>query len=648
MKAARPKPWATPVAAAAAVALGLQAMRVLFTVLFGVRESRGVGLAAGIAVVVFLAPFGAPVLRRALGARSATGLSIGALAVGALWMQLAHPIELWLAAATTVGALWSWTLLLHASRARSASGGSAFAVGTLIGVGIDTAVHAAFLTWDPLWHAEPAAIATTGALVAVVLASLPATIGAVGSEAGELPFRALAPLSCLGAFMLLQLLLVQNTAFVAARSGISSADASIAIVGGEVAAIVLATRPPAGRGALSIAGGILTAAVLTLTRSDLGWLVVASATLAAAVVGPLLVAVTAGGQGASRPGAWRTAIAVGLGTTGFLVGALAVQLDVVVPLPFPVEAIPVVAAVLLAGGAVHSAPSEGWRATVGVKTSRVLAVATLVTGGAVSVGLAATASTPQPAVTQARTLRVVSWNVHAAVDGSGQLVPDDVAATIASWSPDVVLLQEAVRGWPIAGTIDLAAWLSERLDMPIVWGPAADDGFGNLLLSSVPIDSAEVRRLVYGSGPQHRSAIVVDVAVREAVVRIVATHLESGTVDTRRAQIRTVLSAASGTNLAIVAGDMNLQPSDAPDVAMFRRAGLLSVQDGAGQGDRSTATDPVVAGDRPDWIFLTEGLGVREFAIGSSQASDHLPLFVTVAVPRDPPPADAPARTLSE
>jgi len=648
MKAAPTMPWAIPIAAAAAVALGLQAIRVLFTLLFGVRETRGIVFAAGIAVVVFLAPFGASVLRRALGAGSATGLSICALAVGVIWMQLAAAIELWLAAATTVGALWSWTLLLHASRARSASDGSAFGVGALIGLGIDTAVHAAFLTWDPLWRTEPAAIATTSAVVAAALASLPATIGAVGSETRELPFRAVAPLSCLGAFMLLQLLLVQNVALVAARSGISPVDASIAIVAGEVAAIVLATRPPAGRGALSFAGAILTAAVITLTWGDPGWLVVASATLAAAAVGPLVVAVAGSGKGTSRPGTWRTAVAVGLGTIGFLIGAFAVQIDVVAPLPFPVEAIPVGATLLLAGAAVHSAPREGLSATVGVNASRALAVATVVAGSAVSVGLAATASTPQPEVARARTVRIVSWNVHAAVDGSGQLVPDDVASTIESWTPDVVLLQEAVRGWPIAGTIDLATWLSWRLDMPIVWGPAADDGFGNLLLSSVPIDSAEVHRLVYGSGPQHRSAIVVDVAVRGSPMRIVATHLESGTVDTRRAQIRTVLSAASGANLAIVAGDMNLQPSDAFDVAMFRRAGLRSVQDVAGQGERPTATDPVVAGDRPDWIFVTADLVVRDFSIGSSPTSDHLPLFATVSLPRDPPSAEPAARTLSE
>jgi len=632
MKPARTMPWAIPIATAATVALGLQAMRVLFTVLFGVRETRGIVPAAGIAAVVFLAPFGAPVLRRALGAGSAIGLSIGALALGVIWMQLAHPIQLWLVAATTAGALWSWTLLLHASRARSASGGSAFAVGALIGVGMDTAVHAAFLTWDPIWHAEPAAIATTGAVVAVALASLPATIGTIGSEARELPFRAVAPLSCLGAFMLLQLLVVQNVAFVAARSGISSVDASIAIIAGEVTAIVLATRPPAGPGGLLLAGAILTAAVLTLTWGDPGWLMVTSGMLGAAAVGPLLVAAAGGGQGASRPGAWRTAVPIGLGTTGFLVAALAVQLDVVAPLPFPVEAIPVAAAVLLAGAAAHSARG-GSSAVLGVNASRALAIATVVTGAAVSIGLAVTASTPRPEVTRTRSIRVVSWNVHAAVDGSGQLVPDDVANTIASWAPDVVLLQEAVRGWPIAGTIDLAAWLTERLDMPIVWGPAADDGFGNLLLSSVPIDSAEVHRLVYGSGPQHRSAIVVDVTVRGSAVRIVGTHLESGTMETRRAQIRTVLSAVSGSDSAIVAGDMNLQPSDALDVAMFRRAGLISAQDVAGQGDRSTATDPGVAGDRPDWFFVTADLAVREFSIGSSRASDHLPLFVTVFVP---------------
>ncbi len=75
-----------------------------------------------------------------------------------------------------------------------------------------------------------------------------------------------------------------------------------------------------------------------------------------------------------------------------------------------------------------------------------------------------------------------------------------------------------------------------------------------------------------------------------------------------------------------------MQPED-PDRARFDEAGLVSAQDSAGQGGASTAAEPKFPGDRVDWIFGTVDLSLSEFHIGSTRASDHLPLAVTVVVP---------------
>ncbi|HXV92523.1 MAG TPA: hypothetical protein VD813_04430, partial [Pseudonocardia sp.] len=65
-------------------------------------------------------------------------------------------------------------------------------------------------------------------------------------------------------------------------------------------------------------------------------------------------------------------------------------------------------------------------------------------------------------------------------------------------------------------------------------------------------------------------------------------------------------------------------------VALLERAGFVSAQDEAGDPSATTARDPAFPGDRVDWIWRTTGLTASSFAILQSEASDHLPLVVTL------------------
>ena len=67
------------------------------------------------------------------------------------------------------------------------------------------------------------------------------------------------------------------------------------------------------------------------------------------------------------------------------------------------------------------------------------------------------------------------------------------------------------------------------------------------------------------------------------------------------------------------------------ETSRLEASGLASVQDLIGDPTAPTARDPVRPGDRVDWIWVTrETLGVANFAIVPSDASDHLPLVVDV------------------
>jgi endonuclease/exonuclease/phosphatase family metal-dependent hydrolase len=242
------------------------------------------------------------------------------------------------------------------------------------------------------------------------------------------------------------------------------------------------------------------------------------------------------------------------------------------------------------------------------------------------------ATSPPAAVASGRgPFRLLDWNLHSAVDAQGQVDLAGVRDLIRSQDPDVVALQEVGRGWPIAGATDEAEWLSRALAMPYVWAPAADDQFGNVILSRFPILDVRVQPLPYGEGPQHRSALraVVEVA-SDLDVPVICVHLQNGDKPaTREQQIRAVLQLAGADPRTIVAGDFNMQPTET-NVALLEDAGYRSAQDVAGDPDGSTARDAAFPGDRVDWIWGASDVAFSSFETPTSEVSDHLPLSVSV------------------
>jgi endonuclease/exonuclease/phosphatase family metal-dependent hydrolase len=250
--------------------------------------------------------------------------------------------------------------------------------------------------------------------------------------------------------------------------------------------------------------------------------------------------------------------------------------------------------------------------------------------------VAASAPSLETAPGEGGAVRIVSYNVHGTVNVDGQLDPEATARLIEAQDPDVVLLQEVARGWPIFGGIDAAEWLSRRLEMPYLYVPAADEQFGNAVLSRLPVLGMASGELPFGEGPQHRSYLMVSLDVDgDRELSVIATHVQesSGDPQTRTDQISSVLEVWDGGSPVVVAGDMNMQPEEG-DVQLFLDAGLVSVQDEIADPCEPTAFEPKPDKpcDRPDWIFATPDLGLSAFEIVRTPASDHLPLAVTLTV----------------
>jgi endonuclease/exonuclease/phosphatase family metal-dependent hydrolase len=616
------------------VALGLPLVRVLITLLYGVRESRGTLAAMSIAAVVFSAPMIAVVMARVVGSRNATAGTLVGLAIAAAGVQVAHPITWWLAGFGVACALGSWTLLWHGSRVRISKIGSSFVFGFLLGLAVDTSVHASFRTWDAAWQSTPMAVIVTVILALAAIATVPALLRSLPHEAEEGAAASGDEMSVavLGPFLVLQVLFLHNVAFAGAAAEASIAVGAAAVLAGlAVAMAMTAWGPTCATRTVRVAAGVTIVALAWILPGARGWLVLPALIIGGGLAGWLLSIAPSHsgdvmGNGSGRGGMWRKGAAATIGSLTFVTLVFAFQIHASQPLPVSNRVLPVIAAVMLGVAASVRMPALQ-PATTG--SGRVVFVAV---GLASTVPLFLAATTPSPAPMRAldHSMRIMSWNVHSAVDAKGQLVPDSVAATIAAQHPDVVVLQEVSRGWPIGGSLDLAAWLSERLDMPFVWGPAADSQFGNLVLSRAPILESDVWALPFGSGPQRRSLVRVVIDAGGSTVTVAATHLETGPgTDTRAEQIEMVLRAVADDQPTVIAGDMNMQPAD-DDVSLFLDAGFLSAQDEAGNNAASTARVPSFLGDRPDWVFGSPDLTFSDFTIVQSDLSDHRPLEVTV------------------
>jgi endonuclease/exonuclease/phosphatase family metal-dependent hydrolase len=624
------------------VALGMMSTRVLFTLLYGVRERGEPVEAVAIGVVAFAAPLLTAPAIRLLGPRVTLAATEAALIAAVVAMQTGA-LEVWTAGAAVALALMGVTACALVTRAGTPSGGAVFARALVVGAAVDVGVHVAFLTWDPVWQAAAAprlATVSLGTLLAATTVWSWRHVDAPGSATSVLPVAAV------GSFLALQAGALANPAGLAA-AGPSLQAASAAALLGLTAGLVAMTRWPGAWGRAIDLWAAVAAAVAVWVVVVPGWAeptsaastsarsvaVVVGVVLAQALTAPLLSAAASAGRRTSGAGseAWPVSAALAAGTVGWFLVALAMQIDVVRPLPVPAELLLPAVAVSLGIGAARAsrAPSalpsrsRSWM-LAGVPVA-ILALASIPLAVNDARGDRATAS---------RSFRLVSWNVHSAVTRDGRLDPAAVVAAIVAERADVVVLQEVARGWPIAGQLDLATWFTVRLDMTAAWGPAADGRFGNLLLSRFPIVRSRSWSLPFGDGSQRRSAVMAEIDVGSHAVSVIGTHLEGGTHRTRALQVRALLSGLPTTANVVVAGDLNAQPDD-PDLSLVRAGGLRSVQDEAGLGQVSTAREPDFPGDRVDWIFVGDAISIADVTIGTADVSDHLPLAVRI-IPADP------------
>lgn len=589
----------------------------LYQSLFGKVPSTTLGV---VAIVLFGLSLAAGVVGSRLGPRRSVTTTAAVLAVAMLLTTALRQewLDLVLSAAAVIAGT-QWLSLTHAVRTEGRS--SPLPIALPVALAIDLVLRSAFAT-VPVF-AAPLALAVPLVLVAVLL-FLAAGIGTLG---GTLVWSAPSPRGALGLAAVGPLVLAAETgglngAQAALAGGLGRDGGPSTLIGLLVVGIGVAA------GATVLARGLparpAAAAAITV-GAVLYWLhvpVVSLAAGAAFAAGIVIAgsAITSGPQLVARS-PWGTALACGIGWVAFVAGAFVHYAYFANRESLWLITAFVVAAVLL----VPPSPVARWRPLLAVT----------VAAAAILVPAAALILTPPVTTTRApQSFRVMTYNVHQGFDVDDIPSLDRIADTIAHESPDVVVLQEVVRGWLIDDQQDVLGYLATHLGMTYVFGPTIGDLYGNAILSKYPI--TDVRRLSYAKEPglryQPRGAILAHIGDDTTAVRvtIVVTHLDenSDASPVRMEQIRALLNEVGTASPAIIACDCNAKP-DAPELTLITDSGFGDL--GLQAGGRDNTFPAFGPDERIDYIF---GVGViaAQGRVVASTASDHRPVVVNVTL----------------
>ncbi|GLW63249.1 hypothetical protein Arub01_14930 [Actinomadura rubrobrunea] len=598
-------------------------------------HSVGPAAAAVVLLAVFLAGFAGPLVRRAAGPRGLLLVGVGGLLAVRLVAEAIQP-QVWLALGGTAIGMVAVAALYEGARGLSGVG---FATAAVAGLSADTAVRMAFGTWDPVWRPGVWPWLPCLAFVGLGAYALYRELSSGPVEAPGISWRDALGASAIGPFVALQTLVLSSPAFVASSGWRSLTVAHVVVVAGQGLALAflasgLAVRAVPG-GVCVLGGTVLGVAVGAVAGTyAVSGIEVVPVVIVGQVLAAWLLAVACRAPlrraGAGGP-VWRVDAGAALG--GLLIAVILIPylVSAIEPLPLPNNVLPGLAGILLGALAAIAAARGGplparapVRALTAGACALVLLLGTLIFTFTTPNRKAAAAARP------AGQVRVLTYNIHHAIDQDGRLDPEGLAQVIERQRVDVVLLQEAGRGSLQSGTTDVAVWLARRLGMSLVWGPAADGQFGNAILTSLPVRSSGTGRMAKGDWSQIRGYVWARLGVGDTTLDVWSTHLEGG-ADEETERVReaaTLLRAWGGAPRTIIGGDFNAGPGSAAVRRMLEGTELRS----AAFGDDPSPT--TAGGERFDWIFGTDDLTFADYKVIRSRASDHYPVTVTVRIGR--------------
>ena len=647
MSTAQRKGAAIELAAVASVfVIGVQSMRALSPQMsFLLRDrlhwpSEQIG---ALALLLFTAGFLPWVIGRGVGVERVWSLAAGAMAVSRLGLQLwqGDPLVDLVAHAVVAVAFFCFLPLTLARALPDPQRLRIWIVGFFTGQTLDLAIFGALCTYDLPWHEDFASALLTAALVALLLTTRRFETSDTAADLGS-SRRAWA---ALGPYLFLWFQLSGNPGRHGAWIAGSHWGPWLAAVIGCLLLLALAIRGgsvtlPAAGASLVVTAGLTFWLGAPFPR-PLPFAPPLASAVGAALIGTVALgtcwlwilsrlhpAPTKDRGDAFRMG--RLAVAQGLACVALALLTFPYSASFDLPLPFDAAWLFPVAALWLGLGMGAAA-----------KTSPMESGAVRLPGLAPALGLVllvAAASSYRPAAPEALPgnwpIKMVSYNLHCAVGPAGAFELEAMARTLEKADADVIALQEISRGWSTIAGLDMAEWLSRRLDMPFVFYGTGDMTWGNALLSRLPFESHSGHALPSPGLLLKRGFIDAHLRLADGPpLRILATHFHHPDHggSHRELQATALLEAWDGSPRTVILGDMNAKPASA-EMAGLRAAGLIDSF--ADQEPESVLSFPsTVPIKRIDYIWHSPDLVHSGAVVSPSTASDHR-LLTTVLAPR--------------
>lgn len=224
-------------------------------------------------------------------------------------------------------------------------------------------------------------------------------------------------------------------------------------------------------------------------------------------------------------------------------------------------------------------------------------------------------------------IRVGTYNIHYGYNTTWQFSLEEQARTIEESGADIMLLQEVDACRITSYGVDDALWLARRLGMQEVYAPTLEGLSGIALLTRFPIAASDMQLL---------TSLLEQTAIVHAQVTVGAQPLHAYGIwlgleaEERTRQLDDALAFIGEASPAVLGGDFNSTP-DSPVYARIQAAGF---EDPFIVGGFDPAlTDPAVEPQwRIDFVWM-RGLEVRDARVLDSLASDHRMVVVELMLP---------------
>ncbi len=230
-------------------------------------------------------------------------------------------------------------------------------------------------------------------------------------------------------------------------------------------------------------------------------------------------------------------------------------------------------------------------------------------------------------------MRLMTYNIRGGKGMDGVRSVERIAQIVQEYAPDIVCFQEIHQRFPGGDRTDEPSRLEKFLggrfvfqrNINLVFG-----GYGIGIWTKYPVRCVEKQFLP--SVGERRGMLFAELEGEGRLVGVCCTHWGLNSEERLR-QAEAMSSYLNQQDLPLlVAGDFN----DLPEMPSLR-----SLLDATGFTDADAQSNrPTYPADVPthriDYVLASPHFGIERVEVGTSQASDHLPLIVDLLLPTLP------------